>query len=147
MIEALQLLIVGLGTARLTGLVTRDSITHPIRDIIFTFWPPENNARLGHEYQNFFRATEEERAGRANVLGLAGSHWPRNRYIHGDYEERPPTFIGELISCPYCISVWIAALNYGLYSVEAIQHQVLIANTFLTIAWIGAVAAVKGGWK
>ena len=145
MIEALQLLIIGLGTARITGLITRDSITHPIRDIIFTLWPPENNARLGWTYQNFYRATKDEMKHQRWML--AGEHWPRDRYLEGDYEERPPTFIGELISCPYCISVWIAALNYGLYSVEAIQHQVIVANTFLAVAWIGAVAAVKGGWK
>lgn len=135
----LQLFLIGIGTARLTALVSRDSILHPLRDCLFTFFPPENNQRLGWDYQNMIKATKRERES-----FMTSGNWYQRRFLITDEPEREAHWLGELIGCPFCISVWIAVAQMIFWYQNASASIVL--NSLLFVAYIGAVGVKKGGW-
>jgi hypothetical protein len=94
----IQLLLVSLATFRLTRLVTQDTITYSIREWILLRFPGDD--------QNYTWQTRDK----------AHSWWKRDGFIgrSAGQEWRKPTFIGRLISCDYCISVWLAPAVYFL---------------------------------
>lgn len=136
----LYIVLIGVGTARLTALFTRDSIFQPLREFLFTFFPPENDARLGLWYQNMMKATPGERERNLNM-----AKWYRRRYIETEDPVRGHTFLGELLACPYCLSVWLGFANYVLSTHWA--HWGFTINAMLSVSYIGAVGVHKGGWR
>ena len=135
------LVLLGLGTARLTALVSKDDITAGLRDMIWHWSPPTDDERRGLFYQQMRKATKQERADRkASVSGLP---WYYYWFVNVD-KPRKAGFVGEAISCPLCISVWIAAANYAAW--ELAPTFTYNANTFLAIAFIGGFLAAKH-WK
>lgn len=139
--DIVTLVILGLGTARLTALVALDDITAKLRDLLWYWSPPENNDRRGHFYQSMRRATKAERfLRRASVKGLP---WYDYWFANSDVQ-RKPGFVGSAVACPLCISVWIAAANYGslLLWTDAILH----INMFLALAFIGGAFTTRY-WK
>ena len=135
------ILLVGLGTARITALVTKDSIFEPLRDLLFHYSPPENNARYGWEYQNLWKASKKDKE-----RGYLQGNWYQRRFIEvEEAEKRKPGWLGTLISCPFCFSVWVAAAN--LYLSVNYWPFMFWFNVWLVIAFIGSYAVHYGGWK
>jgi hypothetical protein len=134
------LVILGLGTARLTALVALDSITYKMRDMIWYWSPPEDDDRLGYFYQIMRRATKDERVKRR--AGVKGLPWYDYWFVTS-IAGRKPGFIGSAVACPLCISVWIAAANYASFLLwpDAILH----INLFLALAFIGGFLASRWG--
>lgn len=134
------LVILGLGTARLAALVSLDDITAGLRNLIWYWSPPEDDERLGRFYQSMRRATKAER--KARQLSVRGMPWYDYWYV-GSIEGRKVGFIGSLIACPLCSSVWIAAANYASFLLwpDAILH----INLFLAVAFIGGFLASRWG--
>lgn len=141
--QVLALLIVGLGTARVTALITRDGITENLRDMFFHSFPPENNPKLGWFYQDYRKSTKEERA-EWKAKGLTLSRLESRWIDSGMSKSRKAHWLGQLVSCPMCTSVWIAAANYGLF--YNWSDPMIVVNSFLAVAWVGAVGVIKAGW-
>jgi len=84
------IIVAGLAVARLTALIVDDSILEPLRHRIFLLSPPAADGDL-----EFYR------------------HVDRRGIRLGSYktisEPRKLGFLGRLVSCPYCVGVWIAA--------------------------------------
>lgn len=103
-------LFLGLGTARMAAIVSIDKISEPLRDLVFHWFPPEDNDREGRFYQIKRPATDAERL----QMDDWNIPWWQKRWSEGD-RLRKPHFLGELISCHRCTSVWIAFGNIALY--------------------------------
>ncbi len=52
-----------------------------------------------------------------NTRNHGKSWWKSDGFIGRTIDQgwRKPTFIGRLISCDYCLSVWLAPVLYALY--------------------------------
>ena len=138
LLEALAVtLLLGLGTARMAAIVSVDEITAPLRDMIFHWFPPEDDERLGWYYQGMRRATEAER----EAMASWGIPWWQKRWsaitVHDDDRPRRPSFIGRLIGCVKCTSVWIASGNVALYFAwfdGALALNLAMAASFVAVA-------------
>lgn len=136
----LVIVLLGLGTARAAAAVSIDKISEPIRDLIFHWYPPEDDDEKGWYYQCMRKATPEETQTRHGW----GIPWWQKRWepIDANVEScREPSFIGQLISCPKCVSVWIGAANFALYLV--FPQAAIYLNTFLALTLLSAIADVK----
>lgn len=83
--------LMALATFRITRLVTQDVITERIREWILIRFPNDDEQytwQIKHD------------------VGF------QMKQMHED--PRSPTFFGRLISCDYCVSVWIAPVVYLL---------------------------------
>lgn len=134
----IALIILGLGTARMTALITLDEITEPMRDMLFHYFPPEDNEARGTYYQSYRKATKEERERLSKMKGR--TRWWQRRFEFDPKEQRKPAFIGRLISCHKCVGVWAAGCNVGAYlmwpePVFAINFA--LAAAFTSIILIG----------
>lgn len=127
-------LLLGFGTARAAAIIAIDEISEPIRDLIFHWFPPEDDAERGFFYQPMQRIGKDELAKR--------DHWDipwwQKRWEHtGDKQIRKPSFLGKLLQCHKCVAVWVAAGNTALYF--AWQDAALVLNVFLAAALVSAV--------
>jgi len=133
----IALLILGLGTARLSALIVLDEITENFRDMLFHYFPPEDNDARGWYYQQTRKATPEERENLDKLKGRI--KWWQRRFEY-DTNSRPATFIGRLFSCHKCIGVWVAAANTGAYLLwpePVVAVNVALAASFLSLAFVG----------
>lgn len=135
----LALVVLGIGTSRLTALASRDAIFDGLRDKLYHMFPPENNRN--RDYQNLRRTTKQERE-EAKPLGFGW--WDRQWQETADVY-RKPSFIGKMVDCYFCLSVWISVVNFALY--YNWSHPVMLVNSALAVAWMGAVATHRGGWN
>lgn len=99
-IRLTDLILLGIGTHKLSRIVAKDRVTAPVRAPFTRF---KNTAGSGE--------VEEEARGR----GLQG-------------------VIGELISCPYCMSVWVAS---GLLLLFILNRNV----ARLVCKWLATITA------
>lgn len=78
--------LIALATYRFTRLVILDAISEPVRERLFNRWPP--------------------------TLVRAGQRWTGQRLVdRSEHSPRPkPSWLGKLLDCPWCTSVWLAAL-------------------------------------
>lgn len=138
-----EFVILALAATRLTLLVTRDTITEPIRHIIFMHFPPPDNQRHGWEYQRWYRAGKERRK---DLKKLGGLSWLERRFVEWDHEEpiRDPSFLGSLLSCPDCVGVWVGLAAAVSYWVE--PTAALYAATPLAIATVVSFVTRRGGF-
>lgn len=133
-------LLLGLGTARAAAVISIDKISEPLRDLIFHYYPPEDDDEKGWYYQCMRKATREER--RERFLWI--TPWWQKRFTPLDPNVsscRQPSFLGQLISCPKCVSVWIGAANFALFF--AFPQADIYLNTFLALTLISAILDVK----
>lgn len=138
--DPITLLLLALAAARITILVTRDSILEPIRHRIFLLSPPPDNARRGWEYQRMIRATRKER----NLARQAGESRADSRWIAGSEVERKPGFIGSLLSCPDCAGIWVGAgVAVAWWSAPAVTELVAVP---LALALAASYIARRGGY-
>jgi len=129
-------LLLGLGTARASAIITIDVISEPLRDLIFHWFPPEDNDAAGHYYQQMRKATSEERKRSAKWR----IPWWQKRW-EADGSTRNASFIGQLLSCQKCAGVWIAAANTVAYLL--VPEATVAFNAFLAASFIGAVANIR----
>lgn len=80
------LLVFILGVASITRLITRDSLIDGLRDWFFTHWPHEGFQTKTRPKRGVFITTS-----------------------NGAYYVNRGTYLGELVSCPWCTSFWVAA--------------------------------------
>jgi hypothetical protein len=133
-LEALLVSIVlGLGTARAAAGLTIDEITAPLRDLIFHWYPPEDNEEHGWFYQTLQKVDEDtlERRREWNIP------WWQKYWEPAGEPVRDPAFLGRLLSCHKCVAVWVAAFNVAFYFIW--QDAALVLNTFLAAAHVSAV--------
>lgn len=131
----IAILILGLGTARATALITLDDITEPLRDRIFHRFPPEDNDARGWYYQSYRRASAAE-SRKMKSIGLPD--W-KTRWEYDGNQTRDPAFIGRLLGCHKCVGVWVAAANTLLFyanSELAIFLNMILATAFVSIIMI-----------
>jgi hypothetical protein len=127
------LIILGIGTARITALLAKDKIFHGLREFIFYRSPPEDNDMLGYYYQAYHKVSKEEAAKKH-------SPWHSKRYIwNKDGDVRKEGFFGALFSCTRCLSVWVALFNYLAFTIEpvyTIYFNVVMGMSFISSAAI-----------
>lgn len=126
-------LLLGLGTARIAALISSDKITAPIRDLIFHWYPPEDNDREGRYYQSLTKADPKERKSMASW----DIPWWQKRWTVGG-PIRKPRFLGELIACHKCSSVWVASANIIFYFLW--PEGAVVLNTVAAVALISTIA-------
>jgi hypothetical protein len=134
----IALFIIGLGTARLTAIIVLDEITDSLRDLVFYYFPPEDNDAKGWYYQCYHPATREQRAKLENFKGRL--HWWQRRFDFDGTNLRRPHFIGRLLACHKCVGVWVAAANTAFYLLApefALGFNFALAASFLSIILIG----------
>lgn len=136
----LTIVLLGIGTARFSVLLVLDDITEPFRDLLFTYFPPEDNDELGRYYQGMRKVTAQERS-QLDKLNLPW--WQRRFEWNGD-TIREPAFIGRLFACHKCIAVWVAMLNTIL--LYAHYDAWLVINTILAGSFV-STAAVTRYWR
>jgi hypothetical protein len=135
----LALIVLGMGTARLTALLVHDEITASLRDMIWHWSPPHDDEDKGHLYQWLREATPDER----NALHHVNTDLPWWTYhFHGAEEQRPPGFWGRVIDCPLCASVWIAGLNVLAYLL--VPAIALGLNAWMMVSLLGVTQ--MGRW-
>lgn len=101
----LTLLILALAVSRLSRLIVHDSITEPIRAWVWKRWPGSSTEFGDSEVHNGILATGVD-VFRADSMETPGTRaWYATR----------PRFIGELISCHWCLSVWVAIVVWGAW--------------------------------
>lgn len=127
-------LLIGLGTARLTALIVKDKISEGLRDLVFHYFPPEDNDELGHYYSLVRPATDEELR-RQSAWDVP---WWTRRFatIKEGEDVREATFIGKMLVCQRCTSVWVAGANTALYA--AFTSAALGINLLLAAAFVSA---------
>lgn len=114
---------IGLASARVTVLAVSDTITTGLRERIYLRWPPQDNPRMGFEYQQMDRQGE--------YLPMSAT--------------RDWSMFGELLSCSRCVSVWVTGALYLLTANQAglrgsvAQHIVWL----LAAMWVSAWGASK----
>lgn len=120
MVDVLQhlttVLLIGLASARLSVLVVDDYILEPVRHRIFLKFPPKDVPQWGFEYQQM----------------------DANGYELPEGIIRPHSWLGELLSCNRCVSVWatagvyVFAAAYGVVDGTVPEHLVsAVAATWL----------------
>lgn len=133
------LIILALATARLTLLVSRDSITEPIRQRIYMHSPPGDEPRKGWFHQRYHRLPKEDRA------LLVDAAWPESHWYYDDKREpRGTGFFGELVSCPDCSGVWVGAFVAAAWF--AAGSIVLAPASALAFAQVASLVARRGGY-
>ncbi len=127
----LAALLLGFGTARATAIISIDAISEPLRDLVFHYFPPEDDDALGYYYQGMNKVDDETRKRRAhwNV-----PWWQKRWETTGPL--RKPSFIGRVIQCHICLAVWIAAGNTALFLLW--EPGALVLNLFLAAAHLSA---------
>lgn len=135
LIEALLAsLLLGLGTARASAIIAVDKISEPLRDLIFHWYPPEDDDARGFYYQGLRPATHDERS----IRGNWDIPWWQKRWEPiGDGAVRPAAFLGKLLSCHKCVGVWVAVGNTALYF--AWREAALALNVLLTAALVSSI--------
>ena len=104
-----DLIVLGLAVARLTSLAVLDDLTEPVRHRIFSWCPPHDDPELGRWYQTMWAGT--------------------------DSTPRRAGFVGRLVGCYVCASVWIAVaavISYDRY--PTIVWPILVAAATAQIA-------------
>lgn len=126
----------GLGTARMAAIVSIDKISEPVRDMIFHWFPPEDDDERGWFYQALRPATAAERK---EQEGWATT-WYQKRWWHPQTAEelrlRKPTFLGQLIGCHKCTSVWIAAGNVALWYLW--RDGATVLNAVMAVSFVAS---------
>lgn len=133
-----ELLVIALATARLTALITLDEISKPLRDLIWHYFPPEDDEKIGAYYQSLHPATEQERARLATFKNRL--HWWQRRFEFDATRTRQPTFLGKLIACHRCTGVWVAfatSISYLISPSASIVIALPFALAFVSTALIG----------
>lgn len=142
LISALLLVaLLGLGTARMAAIVSIDKISDPIRDMIFHWYPPEDNDERGWYYQALRPATELER----EQMESWQVPWYQKRWWHPQASEeitlRKPSFLGQLLGCHKCTSVWIAGGNVALYYLW--RDACIMLNLVTAISFVSSAVDSK----
>ena len=94
--DPLLLIVAVLGVFRVTILITEDKITEPIRNRILERWPAEDTAFAATRV--FVNNDDGVETAYGRLLVSDGDYW---------YPEEG-TYIGYLVTCPWCVSFWIA---------------------------------------
>ena len=127
----MSLLVLALAVARLTRLVTTDSITQPIREWVLTRWPDAStefgdSEVRGHGTDSLGYRTGTLTTGRQ--VFRAGDAW----YAVDPYKW------SELLTCDWCLSIWIglgAAAGYYYYPDVTFWISLPLALSFVA-AWL-----------
>lgn len=133
----LAYIILGLGTARITALIVLDEITHPVRDMIFHWYPPEDDDANGMYYQSLRPATNPERY----TMDDYPIAWWKKRWSYSNVP-RDSSFLGRMLVCYKCTSIWIAGLN--MVSWLLFPHATLLLNGLFVIAIVSMWTIKKG---
>lgn len=120
-----EAVVVALAVYRLTRLVTEDTILEPIRDRILARFPAYDT-----EYQDDPGVESPTNAyGRALFESAPGRYYPVDA-----------SWLGTLISCAWCSSIWLAGLvTVAWYYLPAVTWWLVLPLAFSTIA--GVIAA------
>jgi len=117
-----------LASGRIAYSLTSDDIFEPARRLIWKHSPPEHGdvivygERVPARRVTYWRNNEEERA-----RGLG--RWSVD-ILPADLAGRDPGWIGRLVSCPDCMSFWVALaalVAYMNYPAETIAVLTLFA--------------------
>lgn len=110
------LVLVSLATYRITRIITSDLILSRLREWILIRMPNDDPIYTGLK-----------KAETGFVVKKLDEPW------------RKPTFIGRLISCDYCISVWIAPMAYLAYlrAPQAIMVLAVMGLVYILSTYIG----------
>lgn len=98
----IALAVLALGTSRLTRLIVHDSITEKLRTWVWYRWPADDTV-FGDSEVTVNGSTGRLRSG-VQVF----------RQQDGWYALRP-RFAGNLISCHWCASVWLAIIVWTVW--------------------------------
>lgn len=103
MFDILTFIVAILATFRVTSLIVEDTITEPLREFWWRRFPTS-----GFYYEKF-RVNDTNDS---HTVGFVKA-WPFRRRVlnrsSGNWVSDKSYKLGELIECPYCISVWVAA--------------------------------------
>jgi Protein of unknown function (DUF1360) len=92
--------LLGLVTFRLVRLLQDDSITEPFRDAFYSRFPPKDRLLNRRPHNTHGSVT-------VDTVIIDG----REYYSLADGVKG--SFFGELFSCPWCLSFWVALLTVG----------------------------------
>lgn len=115
--KIIELLIISLATFRITRLITQDLITFSIREWILIRFPNDSQSHTWQKRDKNFSWFKKK--------GFSGKGL--------DDPWRKPTFLGNLISCDYCSSVWIAP---ALYILDKHHPQVVAVIAIAGIVYL-----------
>lgn len=129
MFDILTFIVAILATFRVTSLIVEDTITEPLREFWWRRFPTS-----GFHYERW-RVTQDETQKQNN--GTVRS-WPFTRrvdHVGGMWVSLKSYKLGELIECPYCISVWVAAAaTVFLNQILSLPYDGYTFLNFLAIA-------------
>jgi hypothetical protein len=126
-----NLVILALAVARLTRLVTQDTITQGIREWLLTRWPNVNTEFGDSE------VTEMATDSLGYRTGTLTSGRQVFRTSEAWYAEEPFKW-SELLTCDWCLSIWIgigAAAAYYYYPEITFWVSLPLALSFVA-AWL-----------
>ena len=104
MTDALVLLVSGLAVARVTSLIVYDDLLERVRHELFLISPPHDDLDRGYSYQAVDRVPwHKRRRGRGTTT------------IRRGVPSRRAGFLGKLVACHHCVSVWIAGGTYAAW--------------------------------
>ncbi|KKL09784.1 hypothetical protein LCGC14_2562400 [marine sediment metagenome] len=127
----MNLVILALAVARLTRLVTQDSITQTIREWVLTRWP-DASSEFGDS-----EVTEQA----TDALGYRTGTLETGREVFRTTEAWyavAPFKWSELLTCDWCLSIWVgigAAAAYYLYPEITFWVSLPLALSFVA-AWL-----------
>jgi hypothetical protein len=110
----LVIILAAFSIPRLVRLIVEDTISDPIRERLFTKYPPHDAPgsywqmtlpKSREEYAKDMELWRLEDAGREHGTQYFAKPARYNQY---PTQVRAGTFLGDLISCPYCVGVWVS---------------------------------------
>lgn len=107
----LELIIIAFASARISVLIVRDTILSKPRDWIFRRYPPIDDPYSGYSYQ------QRDKTGRNLPKSII----------------RDATFLGNLLSCTNCISVWVTLI----VSISYLNGNNIVKQGITVIAVMG----------
>ncbi len=134
--DTLNLVLLALGTTKITSIITLEKIFDGFRDRLFHVFPPEDNDQRGFFYQQLVKATPEQYQKQ--------KHWSVPEYKKkwvAVTDGRKPSFIGNLFSCHKCLCVWVAFANVIAYNISA--DITIAVNTVFALAQVSSMLIDK----
>ena len=123
--DTLNLVLLALGTTKITSIITLEKIFDGFRDRLFHVFPPEDNDQRGFFYQQLVKATPEQY---------------QKKWV-AVTDGRKPSFIGNLFSCHKCLCVWVAFANVIAYNISA--DITIAVNTVFALAQVSSMLIDK----
>lgn len=131
MIELIPFIVLPLAIARLTLIIVRDDVTLHLRRLLWAYSPSDQ------PHVAYWKATKDEK-----IRGLTvGRKFPLNRYIEVEQDGNSPGFWGQVISCPDCCGVWVAAFVLATFLLW--PEPVLLGSYVLAASMITSLIARK----